>query len=188
MTEPPQIPLPIRTERLILREFDPGDFAAVHAYGSDPQVTRYMRWGPNTEADTHEALARAVANQDERPRTEYNLAIVDPHRALVIGSVGLHPFDPANRTMETGYCLRPDAWGHGFASEASRALVGAAFAALHLHRVIATCDARNLASAHVLEKLGMRREGHFRRDLEIRGAWRDSFFYAVLADEWRAAA
>jgi len=105
---------------------------------------------------------------------------------LVIGSVGLHPNDEANRTMETGYCLRRDAWGRGFAVEAARALVDAAFGQLGVHRVIATCDARNLASARVMEKVGKRREGHFRRDREIKGCWRDTLLYAVLADDWRA--
>jgi RimJ/RimL family protein N-acetyltransferase len=186
MTAEPQISLPIRTERLILRAFDTADFEAVHAYGSDPEVTRYTPWGPNTEADTRDAIARAMASGAERPRGNYNLAIVDRARDLVIGGAGLHPSDPDNRTMETGYCLRRDAWGRGFASEVARAMIGAGFAELGLHRVIATCDARNLASARVLEKLGLRREGHFRRDREIRGHWRDSFFYAVLAEDWRA--
>ncbi len=52
--------------------------------------------------------------------------------------------------------------------------------------MIATCDARNLASARAMEKVGMRREGHFRRDREIKGCWRDTLLYAVLADDWRA--
>ncbi len=186
MTDDPQIPLPIRTPRLILRDFEATDFDAVHAYASDPDVTRHTPWGPNTEADTRDAIARSLESQGARPRHEYNLAIIDPARDLLIGSIGLHPRDPANRTVETGYCLRADAWGRGFASEAARALVGAGFARLGLHRVFATCDARNQASAHVLEKLGMRREGHFRRDREIRGHWRDTLLYAVLAEDWRA--
>jgi RimJ/RimL family protein N-acetyltransferase len=186
MTEPPQIALPIRTERLVLREFHADDFAAVHAYGADPQVTRYTPWGPNTEEDTREAIARAVAGRAERPRTDYNVAILDPTRDLVIGSVGLHGRDLAEGTMETGYCLRADAWGRGFALEAARAIVGAGFAALGLHRVVASCDAGNAASARVLEKLGMRQEGRLIQDRKIRGAWRDSFLYAVLADEWMA--
>jgi len=186
MTEPPQIQLPIRTERLILRDFQPEDADAVHAYGSDPEVTRYTPWGPNTWDDTLGALERSLASQAAEPRVEYPLAIVDPARELVVGSVALHPLDPSNRTMATGYCLRRDAWGLGYASEAAGALVGRGFATLGLHRVVATCDARNQASAHVLEKLGMRREGCFRRDRRVRGHWRDTFFYAVLAEDWRA--
>ena len=59
-----------------------------------------------------------------------------------------------------------------------------AFKTLNLHRVIATCDVRNTGSFGVMEKLGMRREGALRQDRQIKGAWRDTYLYAVLAEEW----
>ena len=74
--------------------------------------------------------------------------------------------------------------GQGYATEAARALVSFGFGTLRLHRVFATCDVRNVASARVLEKVGMRREGHCRGDKWVRGQWRDSYIYAMLEDEW----
>ena len=68
-------PLPINTERLVLRDFRPEDVAAVHAYGSDPKVVRYMPWGPNTEAESQAFLARKLQDQLANPRTEFDLAI-----------------------------------------------------------------------------------------------------------------
>lgn len=70
-------------------------------------------------------------------------------------------------------------------TEAAGALLGYGFTALDLHRVWATCDARNKASARVLEKIGMRREGLLVHERVVKGDWRDSCVYAVLKDEWR---
>ena len=83
-----------------------------------------------------------------------------------------------------GYCLHRELWGQGLITEAARALVDAGFRTLDLHRVAATCDVRNTASFVVMEKLGMRREACFRRDRQIKGEWRDTYLYAVLAEEW----
>ena len=185
MTTPPDPWIPIRTERLLLRDFREADFDAVHAYGSDPEVTRYMSWGPNSEEDTRGALDRALASQAASPRGDFNLAVEHAATGVVIGSIGLHPFDEANRTREIGYCLHRAWWRQGFAHEAARALIDASVAALDLHRIVATCDVRNAGSFGVMEKLGMRREGHFRRDRQIRSEWRDTYLYAILAEDWR---
>ncbi|MFN2185279.1 MAG: GNAT family N-acetyltransferase, partial [Anaerolineae bacterium] len=70
----------------------------------------------------------------------------------------------------------------------ARAVLDLAFGKLGLHRVIATCDPRNDASRRVMEKLGMRREGHFVKGVQIHGEWADEYFYAILAEEWTAQA
>ena len=74
--------------------------------------------------------------------------------------------------------------GTGVVTEAARALLGAGFRHLDLHRVFATCDVRNTGSYAVMEKLGMRREGRLRRDRQVKGAWRDTYLYAILAEEF----
>jgi ribosomal-protein-alanine N-acetyltransferase len=76
-------------------------------------------------------------------------------------------------------------WGHGYAPEAARALLDFGFAALGVHRVWADCDPANAAPIRVLEKLGMRREGHLVENAWIKGAWADSLLYAILDHEWR---
>ena len=60
--------LPLQTQRLILREFQGDDFDAIHAYGSDPEVARYMVWGPNTPQETRVFLDRALDAQAVWPR------------------------------------------------------------------------------------------------------------------------
>jgi aminoglycoside 6'-N-acetyltransferase len=72
----------------------------------------------------------------------------------------------------------------GFATEATRALIDAAFRDLHAHRVIARLDARNVASRHLLERLGLRLEARHVQNEYVKGEWTDELVFAVLADEW----
>ena len=83
--------------------------------------------------------------------------------------------------------MSPRVAGRGIATEASRALVDPAFDRYGVHRVLALLDARNERSAALYERLGMRREGHRRRDRWPQREWTDSYEYAVLAEEWAAA-
>jgi [ribosomal protein S5]-alanine N-acetyltransferase len=83
-----------------------------------------------------------------------------------------------------GYSLAQQYCGHGYATEAASSLLWFGFESLGLHRISATTDVRNFASWRVMEKLEMRREGHFRENVWQRGQWRDSFLYAILAHEW----
>jgi len=178
----------LTTDRLVLREFREDDLAPVHEYGSDPEVVRYMPWGPNSEEDTRSFLDRALASQLDDPRTTYEFAVTLREVGRPIGGCGIHAISFTNRSAFMGYCLRRDAWGHGYATEAARALLAFAVETLGLHRMAATCDIENAASIRVLEKVGMRREAQFREDTLLRGRWRDSYLYAVLEHEWKGKA
>src|SRR5262245_14103170 len=172
------------TPRLVLREFTADDFAAVHAYGSDLQVTRWTVFGPNTEADTRGFLQETEASRSERSRRAFGLAITLRGGGELIGGCGLRRTDVADEAF-IGYVLRQDGWGRGYATETARALLGFGFETLGLHRIFAECHPANQASARVLEKLGMRREGYFREAKLVKGQWWDVLHYAMLAAEWR---
>jgi hypothetical protein len=88
---------------------------------------------------------------------------------------------------EIWYLVEPESWGKGFATEAVRYLLSFGFGELGLHRIWATCLPENPASARVLEKAGMRKEGFLVKNLKIHGAWKSSFLYAILAEEWSRA-
>jgi len=85
---------------------------------------------------------------------------------------------------EIGFTLAPDYQGRGYATEAVRLLAGYLFTVRGKHRITACCDARNAASAALLERLGMRREGHLRQSTWAKGEWTDDLLYALLHDEW----
>ena len=171
----------LKSERLILRDFATSDFDAVHAYAVDSEVVRYMEWGPNTEDATRDFLARALKFSEESPRTIFELAVTEASTGKLVGGIGLHT---SELQAMLGYCFSRAAWGHGYATEAAHLLVSYGFQSVGVHRVWARCDSENAASLRLLEKLGMRCEGLAKHDCQIRGVWRNTFTYAVLAGEW----
>ena len=175
----------IKTERLFLRNLEVNDWQAVNEYASDPEVVRYMDWGPNTEKETKEFIQRAMSTQKVKPRRIYSLAIVVEKEDRLIGSCGINVSNPENREGWLGYCLDRNFWGKGYGTEVARVLMDFGFTELTLHRIFATCDPGNTASAHVLEKSGMKREGCLREHKWSKGKWRDSYLYAILEHEWK---
>jgi len=93
-----------------------------------------------------------------------------------------------HRCAELGFGIRRDLWGQGLATEAARLIVDFGFQALGLHRVTAGHHPDNRASARVLHRLGMTREGRLRESLLAYGRWRDSIIYSVLEHEWTSEA
>jgi RimJ/RimL family protein N-acetyltransferase len=102
-----------------------------------------------------------------------------------IGWCGLTRWNPEYRSASSGYCLDDAAWGHGYATEAARALLQWAFDTLDLNRVQTETGTRNLTSARVLEKLGFVREGRLREDRVVNGAVSDSWVFGLLRRNWR---
>ncbi|GAA0904828.1 GNAT family protein [Virgisporangium ochraceum] len=175
---------PIRTPRLALRPFTRDDLDAVEAYVSDPDVVRFLYW----EVATDRAAARRMLDGKighwslNEPGQSLILAIESG--GTLIGEVVLKWLSGEHRQGEVGFVVTPAHQGHGYAAEAARAMLALAFDDLGLHRVIGRCDARNKASASVLERLGMRREAHFVQNEIFKGEWGDEYVYAILADEF----
>ncbi len=168
----------LRTERLMLREFRLDDEVAVHRYGSDEEVTRYLTWGPNSPADTTAYLKKVVREADRESRTSFTLAVATLDDEL-IGVANLTTTDTQS-TGELGYVLSRESWGHGYATEVARRLIVFGFNELGLRRITATCHPHNFASARVLEKAGLHFEGTLRDHLRVREGWRR---FAVAASD-----
>jgi [ribosomal protein S5]-alanine N-acetyltransferase len=180
-------PFPIETDRLLLREFSPEDETAIHAYASDKDVTLHTSWGPNDIDTTRAVLRRWLSDQERWPRESVPLGIELKREGKLVGGTGFASIEPNTKTGVFGYVLHKSYWGAGIATEASQALVRFGFERLELHRVVAECFVDHVASARVLEKLGMRREAHFIKNSRKAGQWRDTYSYALLRDEWLRA-
>jgi RimJ/RimL family protein N-acetyltransferase len=176
----------LETDRLLLREFVQEDWEAVHRYASDPEVTRYTVWGPNTdEAETRAFLAQALAAQRTQPRPDFHFAVLLKQENRLIGSCSVAFSHVPSREAELGYNYERASWGKGYATEAARAMLAFSFGELGQHRIWATCDPANVGSMRVLEKIGMQREGYLREHRWMKGHWRDSLLYAILEQDWR---
>lgn len=148
---------------------------------SDPSVTT---WLPEGLLDEAGAKAFAAMNAGDSPK---ELALLLAASGEFVGHMVFHPW-VVSRTWEIGWVLGTRHQRQGYAAEAARCLLAYAFEALGCHRVIATCQPENVASWRVMEKLGMRREGHFRACIHRpSGEWWDEYFYALLAKEYFAA-
>jgi RimJ/RimL family protein N-acetyltransferase len=98
-----------------------------------------------------------------------------------VGCIGLR-VDFLHSRGELGYWIGVPYWGRGYATEAARRLVGFAFDTLGLNRVHASCFSRNRASARVLEKAGLVREGVLRRHVRRFGRFEDLTLYGLVRE------
>lgn len=179
--------LPLHTPRLTLRALTPADAAIFAAYRNDAEVARFQDWElPVTDAAALEFVTAQSTVTGPVANDWVQIAI--EHEGELAGDVAVG-LDAGGKRAMIGYTLRPDRQGAGLAREAVSALVDALFDKVGVHRVAATLDPRNVASARLLEQLGFRYEGCARATAEVRGAWEDDDRYAMLRedrDAWRA--
>ena len=178
---------PLETERLVLRRFVESDFDAVFAMRSNADVARYLYWEPESEEAARKALTKKLTNVSLREEGDVlALAAVERSGGQVVADMILHWVSREHATGEIGYIVHPEHAGKGYATEAAAPLLAVAFDKLGLHRVIGRTEARNIGSARVLEKLGMRREAHLVENEFVKGEWQSELIYAILDHEWRA--
>jgi len=177
-----KLALPIATSRLNLRDFVRSDFDAIHAYSSDPRVTKFLFFGPRDEDSTAEYLDGLLASQVELPRTRFELAVEESASARVIGACDLSLIE--RNVVDLGYMLGMADWGKGYATEIALALIDAAFFDLRAARIISTVDVNNKASIRVLEKIGMRWEAVFRKHRRAKNRWWDCHLYVLPREVW----
>lgn len=176
----------LTTPRLHLREISFDDWPAVLAYQQKPEYLQFYPWDSRSKADVQQFVQLFVGWRHENPRAKYQFAITLPDSNRLIGLCGVRQKTANAIEAEIGYELDPAYWGHGYATEAARCVLNFAFGRLRVHRVWATCIADNDASARVLEKVGLQREGCLRENRWMKGRWWDTLVYGILYREWRA--
>ncbi|WP_313798951.1 GNAT family protein [Cytobacillus sp.] len=167
----------IKTERLIIRNFELDDWKAVHAYTSKKSVMKYMPEGVLTEKETKEFINRNIGDSAEK------FAVILADEDILIGHVEFFKYF-GEHSYEIGWVFNPEYYNKGYATEAASAIVKYGFEDLKLHRIVATCQPENIPSYRVMEKIGMRREGYFKKCIPHGDQWWDEYYYAILAEEW----
>lgn len=170
----------VRTERLRLRPYRSGDEAQLLEFYSDDDVCRYLLHGPWTADDAAKAVRE---RQDRRALADGALNLVVELGEHVIGNVAAWFVNDTDHTVELGWVFSTSYSGRGYASEAVEALLNEVFALDRVHRATAQMDGRNTASARLAERVGMRREAHFREDWWSKGEWTDTLVFAVLRSD-----
>lgn len=175
----------IETNRLRLRHFREDDCAPFMAYRNDPEVARYQSWEGITESEARIFIQEVKEIQPWTPGEWLQIAIELKETGLLVGDCAFKIEEDDENQAEIGYTLARAYQGRGFASEAISCILEYAFASLGLHRVIAITDVENAPSVALLERLGLRREGHFHQNVWFKGKWGDEYLYAMLQEEWQ---
>jgi [ribosomal protein S5]-alanine N-acetyltransferase len=153
------VPANINTPRLLLRRPKLSDASAVYDYGRDLEVARYVDW-PVLSHIQEAILATENALQNWDSGIEYTWRVTVKPNDTPIGAVGC---GVSGHQADLGFVLARRYWGKGYATEAAQAVFDWVASLEDVYRIQATCDVDNAASARVLEKIGMRREGILRR-------------------------
>ncbi len=142
------------SDRLLLRPFRPSDLAEVHLYAGDPEVVRYLRWGPNDPGETRRFVMRAARNAFDSRSGDIDLAIVERATDRVRGGAAIH-WRAVGR-VEIGYVLARAAWGFGYATETVRTLLAFLEREAPGYEVFGLVVSGNEGSVRVLERCGFR--------------------------------
>lgn len=174
----------LHSERLTLRMLARPDITEFTRYRNDPEVARYQEWPlPYTRDLAHELVDEMEALGRPTPGAWAQLAV--ERDGQLVGDFAVW-IDPDGELAMIGYTISPDHQGHAYAVEAASAVIDWLFDRRTVHRIAATIDPRNLASARVLERCGFEYIGTARSAAWSRGEWTDDARFSLLEPAWRA--
>lgn len=181
---PSQRSIVIETERLTIRMLGRDDVTEFTRYRNIESVARFQDWPlPYTRDLAHELVDELEVLNGPTAGGWVQLAI--DGGTGIIGDVAVWLDDDTTFAI-LGYTLAPEHQGRGFAQEAVGAVVDWLFRRRRVHRIVATIDPRNLASARVLERCGFEYVGTARRSAFVRDEWADDTRFSLLEDDWKA--
>jgi len=174
----------IISDRLLVRPIHMNDAPAVFLYRSDSTVNKYQGWIPESVSDVNDFICNRVASEINMPGTWFQFVITIQDSGELIGDIGVHFSADNDFQVELGITLGEEHQGNGYATEALNEIITYLFNQLGKRRITASIDPRNSPSVALFERLGLRKEAHFRESLFMNGEWVDDLVYAMLRDEW----
>ena len=175
--------LKINTARLLLRNFRENDFEDLFEYLSQEITYKYEPGKPISREE-------AISISHERAIGKDFIAVELKEERKLIGHVYFKAIEPEElKTWELGYIFNPKYQRMGYATESVKAIIKYGFEDLRIHRIFAHCNPKNRTSWKLLERVGMRREGSFKKNIffvkDEKGnpCWKDTYEYALLSEE-----
>jgi len=173
------------TTHLALRPYKEEDFTAVHSYAKSAENTTYMLFGPNTEEETRNFIAQAIAATSQTPIQKHMLAVTLKETGTLIGGCLL---SVKGDNGDLSWILHQDHWNQGYGTQLAKHLIAFGFESLNLRRITATACSENHGSYRIMEKAGMRREGMYQDYRPARKGYHkeyyDEYQYAILKSDW----
>ncbi len=176
----------LTTDRLYLTEITWEDLDEIHQLHSIFEVDEFNTVGiPKDIEETKYKIKPFIEAPDTSPQNKYTWALRLKENNEFIGMAGISLSNDRFKIGEIFYKLNPKHWGKGYATEVSLKMLDTGFKTFQLHRITAGFATNNIRSKRVLEKIGMTKEGVFRKILPIRGEWIDSCIYSIIEDEYK---
>lgn len=174
----------LETPRLLLRKVRLADAADILDYASDPAVAQYTSWDHYSSlADAYRFIHWALDRYQRKSEAPWGIVLKDEDK--LIGTIGFTDHAPLHRRAEVNYALSAKYWRQGLTPEALHRILDHGFNTLRLNRIESRCIPDNVASARVMEKVGMKYEGLLRGALHAKGTFHDLQIYAALREEWK---
>lgn len=171
----------IQTNRLTLRLIEEKDKYDYYEIFSDQTTCKYLLYEPWTLTTLDEKFNDRLSHRCLSFNGCMELACLLNDK--VIGNISIFS-SKIKETVEIGYVFHKQFLHQGYATEALNCIIQYLFEDLKLHRIYANLDTRNIASARLCERLGMRKEAHFIQDYWYKGSWSDSYIYSMLASDY----
>lgn len=167
----------LETDRLIIRPTLMKDIDVIHEMLSDKDTMKFF-----VEGTYSKEKVREFVNRNQKEIHHFTVQLKSSKR--IVGKISYNPWF-AKETKEIGWIFFNTATNNGYCTEAAKAIIKYAFEVEKIHRLIATCDPRNLASSKVCNKLGMRLEGEFKECIPYKeDIWWDELFYSMLEEDY----
>ncbi len=173
----------IETDRLLLRKMTFSDAGDIFEYASDPQVSEYTLWSTHSSIEDSKFFLKTIVKMYKR-RELVDWGIVHKAEKKFIGTCGFVEWSITHSRAEIGYALSRKYWGEGYMSEAVSAVIDFGFREMLLNKIEARCEINNIASARVMEKVGMQLEGILRQQLFVKGRYWDLKTYSILREDF----
>ncbi|MEG4146751.1 GNAT family protein [Microcoleus sp. Pol12B5] len=173
----------IETERLLLRKITLNDATDMFEYACNPEVSEYTMWSTHTSIEDTKYFLKSITKMYKK-RELVDWGIVHKAEKKFIGTCGFVEWSMTHSRAEIGYALSRRYWGEGYMSEAVNAVIEFGFREMFLNRIVARCEVNNIASARVMEKVGMQLEGILRQQLFVKGRYWDLKLYSILREEF----
>jgi len=173
----------LETGRLLLRKMSLSDAEDLFEYASDPEVAKYTTWQAHESIEDTKCFLNSVMDQHKN-RQVAPWGVIHKEDKKLIGTCGFVYWDLPNSRAEIAYALSRKYWRKGYMTEAVREVITFGFRTMELNRIEARCKIKNIASARVMEKVGMRFEGILRQHMFAKGTYHDLKIYSILKEEW----
>jgi len=169
--------LKLETKRLIIRPTNSNDISSIHEMLNCKETMKFFVEGVYSIEKVHEFI-----NRNQKEVHHFTILLKSSNR--IVGKISYNPW-VMKKTKEIGWIIFKTAEGNGYATEAAKAIAAYAFEEEKIHRLIATCQPKNIASKRVCEKLGMRLEGEFKKCIHYKDdIWWDELFYSLLEEDY----